>query len=107
MESLHIRLKTEEAINAKRDILYTEASLLNLIKRIQKYREIKSLEFKTKILLKTRLKKLIEEIVTLKKQLPKTKKPGAGEAGENLGKITEGRLEIELQEIKEKLEKLE
>tara|TARA_Y100000310_G_C20669663_1_gene809543 strand:+ start:1221 stop:1556 length:336 start_codon:yes stop_codon:yes gene_type:complete len=105
----YIKLKTEEAINAKRNILYAEMNLLNLIKSIKKYKEIKKLEFKSKLLFRAELKKLTEEFQEIKKLLPKAKEPKQKkvEIEESLGKVTKGRLELELEEIKEKLEKLE
>jgi len=107
METLHVKLSSEEAINSKKNILHTEMNLLNLIKKIQNYKQLRNLELRSKTLLKTEIKKLAEEITELKKQLPKAKiqeKQVMIEQG--LGKITRGRLELELQEIKEKLEKL-
>lgn len=109
MENLHVRLGTEEAINSKRNILHTEMSLLNLIKEIQDYRKLRNLELKNKTILKTELKKLITEMAELKKHLPKVREPQKKEkleVEEGIGKITRGRLELELKEIREQLERL-
>lgn len=108
MESLHIRLNTEEAINSKRDILYTEINLLNIIKKLQDYKKLRILELKSKAVLKTEVKTLLSQIKNLKNLLPKARIPEMQkvEIESEMGRTTRNRLELELKEIREELEKL-
>jgi len=109
MEPLHVQLKTKEAVDSRRNLLSTQINFLNIIKQIREYQKLRKLELKSKQILRTELRKLISEIRTLIRELPKTKqaKKDEKEVEEKiLEKTTRSKLEKELKEIKEKLEKL-
>jgi len=109
MEPLHVRLEIKEAINSKKNLLSTQINFLNIIKQIQEYQKLRKLELKSKQILRTELRKLISEIRALMRELPKTKPTKEEEAEikkEATEKVTRSKLEKELKEIKEKLEKL-
>ncbi len=109
MESLHVQLKIKEAVDSRRNLLSTQINLLNIIKQIQEYQKLRKLELKSKQVLRAELRKLISDIKTLIKELPKTKpvKKDEREVREEiLEKTTRSKLERELKEIKEKLERL-
>ena len=46
---IHIKFEYLEAIEAKKDILQTEISLLKIAKKINAYQELRKQELKTKI----------------------------------------------------------
>lgn len=107
METLHIKLDIDESINSKRKLLSAQINLLDLIKRVQNYRNLRSLELKRKTVLRTKLGKLISEMRAFQRRVPKTKQIKRKEAGtERIGKATGSKLEKELQKIKDELEKL-
>ena len=109
MENLHVKLEAQEAIDVKRNILNAEMNLINLIKKVEDYRNLRILELKRKTTLRTELKKTSVSLIELKKQLPNVKEPEKMEkieAGSGLGKVAMGRMELELMEIREQLEKL-
>lgn len=107
MESLHIKLDTNETINSKRKLLYTEMALLNILKRAQEYKNLRTLELKNKTVLRTSLRKVLEKIRLMQKQLPKAKIKKTEKLGvEKMGKVTRSRLERELKEIRDELEKI-
>lgn len=108
MESLHIKLNIEEAINSKKALLSTEINLLNLIKKLREFQKIRQAEFKSKNTLRTELRRLIAKIKELQKELPRAKlrKGEKVEIEDVLGTATRGKLERELKEIREKLKNL-
>lgn len=108
METLHIKLEAEEAINSKKALLSTEINLLNIIKKIQSYRNLRNTELKEKIALRTNLKNLSSEIKKLRALLPKLKQKREGEEEEKISeKVKKVKLEDELKEIRQRLKQLE
>ena len=105
-ETLHIKINIEEAINSKRNLLNSELNLLNIIKRIQSYKKLRTLELKTKSLLRTQLKKVTKDITEIKKSLPKTKKLPKTKAKTSIGIKARGKIESELRDIRDELNKL-
>jgi len=105
METLHIRLETGEAVNSKRKLLSTELNLLNLIKLIQNYRDLRKREMIKKIALKSRIGELGMMMKKLKEELPKVKMPKEEEEVV-FEAPKKARLEDELREIREKLARL-
>ena len=55
---IHIRLEYGEAVEAKKDVLASEISLLKILKKIRAYREYKSKEFELKMDLYKKIKDL-------------------------------------------------
>ncbi len=110
MEEIHIKLEAGEAINAKKNLLSTEINILNLIKKIRDYKRARKEELKKKAKLRTELRKLINEMKILEKELPETKgvkKTREGRVKVKLiGKAKSTKLESELEDIKRKLERL-
>jgi len=75
-ESLvHIKLEYEESIDAKRDILSTEASLLRIAGKIRDYKSYRDKELELKLILYRRIKDLKTNINLLNKVLPKLEIP--------------------------------
>jgi len=109
MESLHIRFETQEAISSKRELLSAEINLLELVRIIQNYSELRKKELTRKAFLRARLRELTTDMKKLRDGLPKTKMPAMEEAETEKvisEELRKDRLEDELKEIKEKLARL-
>jgi len=109
METLHVRFDFDEAVNSKKELLSSEIDLLNILKKIKDYKDLRKKELIKKSLLRTKLRQLAKEIVKFRNSLPKTKeieleKKQARKISLEKGK--KGRIESELKEIKERLGKL-
>lgn len=79
--------------------------ILNIIKRYQKYQQLRKLELKIKMALKKKIKETREEIALLDQALPKTKY----QTTEKINKVYNKKrqtLENEIDEIREKLKSL-
>lgn len=108
MENIHIKLNVDEAINGKRGLLSSEINLINLINSIREYNKLREEEAKKRISLKAKLGKMIIEITNLKKDLPTVRRENIkNEKVERESKIINTKLESELEEIRQKLERLE
>lgn len=72
---VHIRLNYDEAKDSRKDLLSSEINLLQIIKRIQNYQELrmKELEIKQDVLIK--MGEVRKNIMGLEKVLPKLKLP--------------------------------
>ena len=106
METLHVKIETDEVINSKRKMLYTEMNLLNMIKNIEDYSNFRILELKTKLTLKSKLRQLKENIKVLENLLPKAKMKSLNLELEKITKTPKNKLKRELEEIREELKKL-
>tara|TARA_Y100000310_G_scaffold343363_1_gene450623 strand:- start:1962 stop:2288 length:327 start_codon:yes stop_codon:yes gene_type:complete len=53
METRHVKLNYDEALNAKKQLLSAELNILNIIKRLKNYKLLRKKEFTTKSKLKT------------------------------------------------------
>jgi len=71
METRHVKLGYEEALNAKKQILSAELNLLQTAKRVRNYKILRKKELTTKIKLKTGLKALKTKLNALKLTFPK------------------------------------
>ena len=109
MEPVHVKLGFEEAVNSKGSLLSTEINLLTILKNIQTYKKLRKTELSDKIKIRASIKKIIAEIKSIKESLPKTKSPEKEkkEAKVEIQKMAKGtKLEAELKDIRERLEKL-
>lgn len=106
---VYVKLKYNEGVESKKDILSTEVSLLNGIKIIQRYNFVRTEEFK----IKSRIFKAIKELnLTIRKtqstfpflKLPdKIRKKNQEDDIEIIRKEADQDLESELRNIQEKL----
>jgi len=71
--TIHIGFQYEEAINAKRDLLSLEMTLLEAVKSVTNYHSLRSEELKLKSKLYLRTKEYLNLLKRLKKLLPKYK----------------------------------
>jgi hypothetical protein len=107
METRHVKLDYEEALNAKKQLLSAELNILHILKKLKNYKILRKREFITKNKLKnttTTLKSKINLILsTFPKEpeeivAPKRIKRKERQETQNITK--------ELEDIKEKLAKL-
>lgn len=105
-----IRVEYQDALMSKKDILSSQADILNIARKISSYKRLRKIEFSKKTLLKRRIKHSIAQINNLMREMPEI---------ESEGKLTEHReeytkresnkkksIESELKEIQEKLSRL-
>jgi len=116
---IHVKLEYDEALQAKRDILLSEINLLRITSIIKKYHLLRSEELKTKLKIYRRIKEVNANIKKLQMTLPELKIPKIlkNEYEQDEREIEEverkeeqkkespydENLEIQLQQIKEKL----
>ena len=70
METRHVKLDYEEALNAKKQILSAELNLLQTAKRVKNYKLLRKKELITKTKLKTSLTSLRTKINSIKLTFP-------------------------------------
>ncbi|MBT4375910.1 hypothetical protein HOD29_00860 [archaeon] len=105
---IHIKLQYEEAVETKKDILSSEINLLNLIKIIRKYKDLRKKELENKIKIQRKVKQLKANINKLQKTLPKLKIPNIIKKEERATKeVTELRKEIQADTIESQLQKIQ
>lgn len=113
MEAKHLKLDYEKAIITKKQLLSSELKLLNIIKKIREYKLVRMNEFAIKNKLKTELKFLGTKLNLILSSLPKTKSKKNPTILKSKEKTTlkkdprRENIEQQLEEIKEKLKKLE
>lgn len=115
---IHIKLEYEEALQSKKDILSSEMGLLKIAKIIKRYHFLRTKELKNKLKLHKKIKETKSNIRKLQIILPKLKIPEIlrkddQEIGEIENKKDETKekqddesLELQLQEIRDKLKSL-
>ena len=101
---MHVKLEFIEAKEDKKQILYLESQVLQMLTAIKKYRELREQELKNKQKINTTLKKASKNLKGLKKIIPKietSKIPLKEEEKEETPKIpatlTNRKSDIELQ----------
>ncbi len=120
---IHIRLDHSEAVISKVDVLSTQVYLIKMLKTMKAFHKLRAEELKTKIKIQKKLKEVNSNIHKLEVLLPKIKIPeilqhGSVEVRETSVSETaserkkkadphEKDLEKQLQEIQDKLRKLE
>lgn len=67
---IHIKLEYDEALEGKRDILASEASLLRIFQSIEVYKSYRDNELELKMLLYKKTKEVRTNIILLHKTLP-------------------------------------
>ena len=103
----YVKLDYSEKIGGQKDILNSEVLLLDTIKRSQNYKELRKEELAAKILLKKKALEAIDQIKVLKKVLPKTHTQEKEEPEKRTNKERRQDLELEIDEILRKIERLQ
>jgi hypothetical protein len=116
---IHLRFDHTRAIGARKDLLNSEISFLNLAKSIKKYKTLRAEELKKKEMIYSKIKSVKTDLNKLKKSLPKVVIPkilkkellrnsGEVQEVENQKKVTKyGTIEDQLKQIQAKLKELE
>jgi hypothetical protein len=113
-EIVHVRLESEEARILKRDILSTEANLLEISKIVRNFKKLRLEELNTKLKILKKLVLLKQNLTKLHNTLPKLKvtSPEKEEKIEKPKKKEEKRVSISKEEkyeneIEEELKKIQ
>jgi translation elongation factor EF-Tu-like GTPase len=114
---VYVKLEYEEALRSKRDLLASQVSLLKVVQMIRQYRLLRVEELRMKEKMYKKIKELIANIKKIKTNLPMIKIPKIkqGDEKKEFGKKIretprndyDDSLEIQLQEIQNKLRDIE
>lgn len=72
---IHVRLGYEEAIQSKKDILFSEMTLIRILKSVKKFRLLRKEELELKSNLHDKMKEVNIDIRKIQLLLPKPKMP--------------------------------
>lgn len=107
METRHIKLNYEEALNAKKQMLASEMNILQIVKRLKQYKILRKRELATKTTLKSSLANLNTKIDLIESTFPEEEdKPRVDKRKRRLAKDERKNFEEELDDIRDKLAKL-
>lgn len=108
MRKLHIRLEYEEAVEGKRELLESQINLLEILKRVKNYKILRKRELILKGKLKKSLSFLSSELNQIKNNLPESENElGIKEETTKQEIEKDKNIESQLQEIREKLARLQ
>lgn len=102
---IHVKLDYEEALDSRQKILAVEMDLLNLIKRMRAFKELRTTEMKLKLQLAKKLKEASLDITKINHSLPEVEVPEVKEMEpmRYIEKQYDESLEMQLKEIQQKL----
>lgn len=114
---IHLKFDYYEALEAKKDILYSEKELISLERTIKSYRVLRAGEMKFRVKLQKKVSEFLTSIKKLQKSLPKVENPEilertSSEKFEKVRKLKEPKfskeeggsdIESQLREIQRKL----
>ncbi len=113
---IYVKLEYEEALQSKKDILASQVSLLRMVQTIRRYRLLRLEELKIKAKIYRKIKELVTNIKKIKADLPHVKVPQIKKHDEEkefvkrikdtTGNEYDNNLEIQLQQIQEKLKEI-
>jgi len=104
VETRHVKLDYEEALNAKKQLLSIELNLLQTAKRVRNYKLLRKKELSLKNKLKTALRALRTKINSLQTTLPEEEEPTKIKTiKKTIEKRKNQDIKKQLEEIEEKL----
>jgi hypothetical protein len=113
-QNLHLGINFNEAIESKKQILYNKMHLIEILKRLEAYKDLRKKELIQKEKLGNELKKIITKINSILKELPKIKtdaklKLKKDSESQKISKDTKSKrkIETELKDIKKQIQELE
>lgn len=110
METRHIRIDYEDALNVKKNLLTSEINLLQTLKKVKNYKTLRKKEMTEKNKLKTKLASIRTKLNLIESSFPqeetKVKRVKKRERISRKNEEISSNLHSELQDIKEKLAKL-
>lgn len=110
---IHIKFNHPEAIKSKKDLLFAQKEILEILKHVKKYHLLRKKELTLKVKARKRLQEINKDLTHVKKDFPKLKIPDIlkeeekTEEKDKLEKIDHSNIDKELEEIQKKLAKLE
>ena len=110
---IHVKFDRTEAIQSKKDLLFAQRELLEILKHIKRYHLLRKKELTLKTKAKKRLQEVNKDFTDLKKKLPKVQKPEILKEEEKEKeektpeKVDHSNIDNELEEIQRKLTQLE
>jgi superfamily I DNA and RNA helicase len=108
METRHIKLDFEEALNAKKQLLSIELNILHTIKKVKSYKLLRKKEIASKNNLKSSIKSLNSRINLMLSSFPNEdgKPKTSRKRKKKKNEKEKQNIKRELEDIKEKLSKL-
>jgi hypothetical protein len=111
---IHVKLEYDEARQSRRDLLASEMNMINIMKSIEKFIAIRSIELKLKTKFYREIKKIFMDIKLLEVNMPQIKIPKPLKHYEEKTSVPvepvkgkgEDELERQLSEIQRKLKEL-
>lgn len=105
----YVKLIASEQVYAKKELLMSQMEMLSIMKRYQKYKELRKQELALKSILRRKILEINEEMRLIDRLLPKTKTERIEEDTAKLATRSVKRrdLEAEIEEIKRKIERLQ
>jgi len=105
----YVKINVSEQVYAKKELLYSQMEMLTIMKRYQKFKELRKQELALKSILKRKIMEMNEEIKIADRVLPKAKTERTDEEKERVMLAVKGRrtFESEIDEIKRKIERLQ
>jgi len=115
MGSEFIRLSHTSTVVGKKNLLYTELEMLNILKSLKEYKKLRKQEYELKVSLKSKIQQVIDYIKELERRLPetsikiKTLHSTSPKISPKTSQDKEKRISFddEIYDIKKKLEKLQ
>ena len=101
-----MKVEVPEQNYAKRNMLYVQMEFLTSLKRLKAYKALREVETDLKVMLKKKLDEISDELKVLDKLLPKEKDHSLPDAEKATRKKRED-FELEIQEIRRKIERLQ
>ncbi len=115
-QTLHLGMNIQEAIESKKHILYTEMHLVEILKNLENYKNLRKTELIKKEHLKNELKKIIGKLNIVLREIPKIKtdtkiqlkkEKVEKKLKEKKDSKSKNKIESELKEIRKQIESLE
>ena len=78
---IHLKFEYPSALEAKKDILYSEKKLMDLKNLMKNYYEIRELEIKIKLRMHRKLKETLNLMKKLRQEVPHIKQPNEEKEG--------------------------
>jgi len=111
---IHVKLEYNEAVQSNKDILQAQASLIKIIKTMKQYSALRANELSFKLKLHRKIKETLTGIRKLERELPKTQKLHLEKEAQEEPilelpkKVShDANLEMQLQEIQDRLKNLQ
>lgn len=103
----YVKILDSEKTYAKKTLLMSQMETLSIMKRYQKYKELRRQELALKSILKRKIGEINEEIKIIDRTLPRMKEKTEEEEKITITPKKRRDLEAEIEEIKRKIERLQ